>query len=128
MTEALAEGRLLPLEALCAPFPPDEEAARLAYAQSASVVRYLREEYGNQSIRELMAAYAEGFGCEEGVNRVLGVGLHGLDSAWRAHVTSQEPVAVALTDSAPWLALWLLTALLALPLLGLLRGNLRDRD
>jgi hypothetical protein len=128
LAEALAEDRLLPLEALCAPFPADEESARLAYAQSASVVRYLREEYGNQTVRELLAAYAEGLGCEEGVNRVLGLGLEGLDTAWRAQVTSQEPVAVALTDSAPWLALWLLTALLALPLLGVLRGSLRDRD
>jgi hypothetical protein len=127
LEQALAEDRLLPLVALCAPFSTDEDAARLAYAQSANLVHYIGEEYGSQAIRDLLAVYADGASCEAGVNQVLGKDLEGLDSAWRAYETRQEPVAVALNDSSPWLLLWLLTAVLALPLLGVIRGSVRSK-
>jgi hypothetical protein len=121
--QAVSQDRLFPLEALCAPFPADENAARLAYAQSASVVNYLREEYGSQVIRDLLAAYADDVSCEAGVSRVLHKSLDGLDSAWRARLTRQGQIVTALSDSAPWLALWLLTILLALPLVGAWRSG-----
>jgi hypothetical protein len=120
--EALAQGRLYTLEALCAPFPVDLSAAQLAYAQSASVVAYLRDKYGSQMIRDLLAAYADNASCDAGVNRVLGISLGDLESAWRARLTGQGPTERAFNSGAVWLALWLLTALLALPLVGVLRG------
>ncbi len=121
LEQALAEGGLFSLEALCAPFPADEELTRLAYAQSASVVQYLHEEYGSQLIRDLLATYAENVSCEAGVTRVLGKSLNGLESAWLASLKRQGQVIVALNDSAVWLSLWLLTALLVLPLVGVFR-------
>lgn len=121
--QALAQGRLPALEALCAPFPADGNAARLAYAQSASVVHYLREQNGSQVIRDLLAAYADKASCEAGVTRVLDTNLGGLDSAWRDHLARQGRLDVALNDSGLWIGLWLLTALLALPLLGVLRSS-----
>jgi len=126
--QALAAGHLIPLKALCAPFPLDEAAARLAYAQSAGVVHYVREKYGSQAIRDLLAVYADHAGCEAGVSRALGVTLDGLDSAWRASLTGQGQVSVALNDSAVWLALWLLTALLALPLVGAWRSSRQQKQ
>jgi hypothetical protein len=120
--EALAQGRLFSLETLCAPFPADLSAAQLAYAQSASVVGYLRDRYGGQVIRDLLAAYADDASCEAGVNQVLGKSLADLESAWRARLTGQGPTERAFDSGAVWLALWLLTALLALPLVGVLRG------
>jgi hypothetical protein len=126
LEQALAQDRLLPLEALCAPFPADESAARLAYAQSASVVHYLREEYGSQAIRDLLAVYADNASCEAGVTRTLGKSLKGLDSAWRADLAQRGQIIVALQDSAVWLALWILTVLLALPFLGVVRRSGRN--
>lgn len=123
--QALAQDSLIPLEALCAPFPLDEDAARLAYAQSASIVGYLREEYGSQVIRDLLAAYADNASCDAGVTRVLGKSLNGLDSSWRADLAQQGQAFVALREGAVWLALWLLTALLALPLVGVWRHSSR---
>jgi hypothetical protein len=123
--QALAEDSLYPLEALCAPFPSDESAARLAYAQSASLVHYLREQYGSQVIRDLLAAYADNASCEAGVTRVLDKSLEGLDSAWRADFVHRRQIDLALNDSAPWLALWILTILLVLPLLGVVRRRAR---
>jgi hypothetical protein len=125
--QAQRQGRLFPLEALCAPFPADEDAARLAYAQSASVVYYLREEYGSQVVRDLLAAYADGASCEAGVNRVLGKNLEGLQSAWLGQLTRRGQFAVVLQDSSVWLVLWFLTALLALPLVGMWSHNKRQR-
>jgi hypothetical protein len=119
--QALAQDRLFPLEALCAPFPSDENAARLAYAQSASLVEYLREEKGSQVIRDLLAAYANNASCAAGVNQVLDTSLEGLDAAWRAHQTPQGTLDVSPSNSALWIGLWLLTALLAAPLAGVLR-------
>jgi len=121
--QALAEDRLFPLEALCAPFPTDATAARLAYAQSASVVEYLREEYGNQIIRDLLAAYVDAASCEAGVAQVLGGDLDDLDAAWRAYLKEQGWVSNAPNEGAIWLVLWLMTALLALPLLGVWRSR-----
>jgi hypothetical protein len=121
--QALADNSLFPLDALCAPFPSDQNDARLAYAQSASVVSYLQEEYGNQTIRDLLAAYADGASCEAGITKTLRKSINGLDSAWRASLTRRGEIFVALSDSAMWLALWLLTALLVLPLLGALRAR-----
>ncbi len=121
--QAVSQDHLFPLQALCAPFPANEAAARLAYAQSASVVNYIREEYGSQAIRDLLAAYADDVSCEAGVSRVLRKSLDGLDAAWRARLTRQGQLVAALSDSAIWLALWLLTVLLALPLVGVWRSG-----
>jgi hypothetical protein len=123
LEQAMAEDRLFPLQqVLCAPFPTDENAARLAYARSESLVRYLQEEYGRPVIRELLAAYVDDPSCEAVVTRVLDKDLKGLDAAWRAYVASQMQISGSRGES-PWLALWLLTALLALPLLGVLRSK-----
>ena len=124
--QALAQDRLFPLEVLCAPFPADESAARLAYAQSASVVQYLRENYGSQVIRDLLAIHANSTICETGVNWVLDTNLEGLDSAWRAHLVRQKQIDVPSKDGALWIGLWLLTVLLALPLLGFVRSRRPD--
>ncbi len=121
LDRAFEQDRLIPLEALCAPFSSDQDTALLSYAQSGSLVRYLRDQKGSGVIRELLAAYADGASCEGGVVRVLGTGLKGLDSAWRAHVRRQGQWWLILRDNAIWLALWLLTGLLVLPFLGTLR-------
>lgn len=122
LEQALAEDGLFPLQVLCAPFPTDENAARLAYAQSESLVSYLQEEYGRPVVRELLAAYVDDPRCEAGVAQVLDKDLEGLDATWRAYLASQVQSTGSKGES-PWLALWLLTALLALPLLGVLRSK-----
>jgi hypothetical protein len=79
-----------PLESLCAPFP-DDERVRLAYAQSQSVVSYLREIYGWSAIRELLDVYADGVGCETGVVRILNADLDHLDHQWSRWLKGDAP-------------------------------------
>ncbi len=123
LQQALDQGLLFSLETLCAPFPADEGAARLAYAQSASVVGYLRDQYGSQAIHDLLLAYADNASCDAGVTRVLGKNLKGLDTAWRAHLSQRGQVFVTLQQNYVWLALWALVTLLAWPFVGVWRGK-----
>jgi hypothetical protein len=57
---ALSQGSLVPLENLCGPFPLDSSEAKLSYAQSASVVGFIRDHYGRQGLASLIDAYADG--------------------------------------------------------------------
>jgi hypothetical protein len=89
LEEALRNGTLMPLESLCASFPADEVGAVQAYAQSASIVRYLQNQYGNQQIKALVAAYGDGADCNGGVQRVLGLSLGQLERAWLANLRGE---------------------------------------
>ena len=121
LTEAREAGQLLPLEYLCVPFPPDQHTAILAYAQSGSVVRFIRARYGAAGIRALLAAYAGGASCASGVQDALGVSLGGLETAWRASLEPQAPWQATFDRVGVWVGLWLLSLLAAVPMIGGLR-------
>lgn len=127
LEEAREAGELVPLEELCVPFSPDSSRATLSYAQSASVVNFIRDEYGTEGIRKLLAAYADGASCKSGVQEALETSFSKLESNWRMSI---EPTAqwLALMDKiGVWVALWLLGLLLAVPMLGELRRRSKDQ-
>jgi hypothetical protein len=103
---ALSQDGLVPLETLCGPFPLDAGEARLSYAQSASVVGFIRDHYGRQGLARLIAAYADGASCQGGVERALGVSLEGLETQWRASLQPRNKWLVFLEKAGPWLGLW----------------------
>ncbi|HID64187.1 MAG TPA: hypothetical protein EYP49_15820 [Anaerolineae bacterium] len=103
---ALSQGSLVPLETLCGPFPLDAGEARLSYAQSASVVSFIRDRYGRQGLARLVTAYADGASCRGGVERALGVSLEGLETQWRASLQPRNKWLVFLEKAGPWLGLW----------------------
>jgi len=115
---AHARGRLIPLMELCAPFPANREVAELSYAQSGSLVRYIQGRYGNTGIRALLAAYADGAGCEGGIIEALDITPQRLELAWRAHLMGLSGWMAWLSDNGPWLFLWGLSVLLAIPMVG----------
>ncbi len=116
LERARNEGRLIPLRHLCPPFSTDPTEALLAYAESGSLVRYIRRQYGDSTIRALLLAYADGADCEAGVQRVLHIGLDQLERAWRADLSGMGKWMVWIADNAPGLILWGLSLLLALPI------------
>lgn len=71
LEDAIAAGTWFDLEGLCAAVPGSGVEALLAYAQSASMVGYLRDVYGAGSILALLDAYQEGASCTGGMERVL---------------------------------------------------------
>ncbi len=103
---ALSQDNLVPLETLCGPFPLDAGEARLSYAQSASVVSFIRDRYGRQGLARLISAYADGASCRGGVERALGVSLEGLETQWRASLQPRSKWLVFLEKAGPWLGLW----------------------
>jgi len=121
LEEARTAGQLLALEYLCVPFPPDSHTTFLAYAQSGSVVRFIRERYGAEKIRALLSAYANGASCASGVQDALNVSLSGLETAWRASLEPQAPWRAWADQVGVWVGLWLLSLLLAVPMIGKLR-------
>jgi hypothetical protein len=116
--QARAQGRLIPLDNLCVPFSPDSQTAFLSYAQSGSVVRFIRQQYGAQEIRELLKVYAEGASCAKGVQDVLGTSLNGLETAWLTSLEPQAPWRAWIDQIGVWAGLWLLSLLVALPMIG----------
>jgi hypothetical protein len=129
--EAREANELIRLTTLCAPFPDDPKQARLAYAQSASLVQYIRREYGWSRIRDLLGAYADGQACGTGTQQALGVGLDQLEQDWHRWLRQgDEPAASAranvsplLLDIGPWIII--LAALCLAPLLTLAVGRRR---
>jgi hypothetical protein len=118
LEKAREEGRLIPLKDLCDPFSPGRQTALLAYAQSGSLVQFIREKYGAEGIRALLAAYADGAGCAGGVQEALKVSLSGLETAWRTSLTPKSPWQVWIEQIGVWAGLWLLMLLAALPMIG----------
>ncbi len=116
---ASRRGSLLPMQDLCASFPPDAASAFLAYAQAQSFVRYLRDTYGSAALLALTSAYADGLGCNEGAVRTLGVPLAQLEVRWRETTLGENVVAVFLRSMLPYLAV--LGLLLLLPFIGLIQ-------
>ena len=102
------------LQDMCATFPGNPADARLAYAKSASVIDFIRDRYGRQGLRDLVAAYVDGASCEGGVYRVLGTTLDGLEAKWQASLAPQGALASFWEHSGAYLILILV---IALPLL-----------
>jgi len=121
LEEARTAGQLLPLEDLCDPFAPDPQTAFLAYAQSGSIVRFIRERYGAAGIRALLQTYANGASCAGGVQEALGTSLSGLETEWRVSLEPEATWRTRIEQIDVWIGLWLLGLLLAVPMIGGLR-------
>ena len=121
LEQARMQGQLLPLQDLCVPFPPNPQTAFLAYAQSGSVVKFIRERYGARGIRDLLTAYRNGASCAVGVQEALNISLSGLETAWQASLEPKSPWRAVVEQIGVWVGLWLLSILLAAPMIGKLR-------
>ncbi len=102
LAAARQAGRLPSLASLCGPFPADAAEARLAYAESEAVVRYLYQQYGAPGVARLLAAYVGEADCAAGVQRGLNLPLADLDRAWRQSLADDD-LAAALW--VPWAGL-----------------------
>lgn len=125
LDQEVENGNLLSMSSLCGPFPRDASSALLAYAQSASFVRYLHGEYGVTGMDALIKAYANGLDCERGSQRAIGRSLPQLERNWRGDVLAENVSATAFNNLLPWLALAL--AVFAMPVALIAFGLFRKR-
>lgn len=109
LDQALEGDGLFSLTTLCAPAMADQSSVRLFYAQSASLVRYMQNHYGNEVIGSLLAAYGDGADCNGGVERILSLGLDDLESEWVKSLQEGDkltrPTTDAAVEPAPWIGL-----------------------
>ena len=115
-------GTLLPIASLCGLFPVDASGAILAYAESDSFVRYLRERFGTSSLQSLIKSYTDGLTCDQGAVQSLGLPLAKLEEQWRAAVLGEKVSGLAFQNLLPYLILLGLVLLIPVFLFGL---NLR---
>ena len=84
LTEALAENELIPFTTMCSRFPEEStDQIYVAYAQSRSLMTFIRAKYGNEALRSMIGAYGDGADCETAVSRSLGISLGVLVDDWR---------------------------------------------
>ena len=108
-------GQLIPLETLCAPFSTDAGMAQLSYAQSQSVVQFIRNHYPD-GIRKLLGAYIGGATCTGGVEQALGTPLSALEFRWRASLGPQGVWLTLANSVGAWALLAVTVSLVLLPL------------
>jgi hypothetical protein len=114
LEETARQNDLLPMETLCASFPPEAGLAFRSYAQSESFVGFLHTSYGTADLRRLMDAYQDGLGCAEGLAAVYGSSLSQLEYRWKQETLGINPGGLALRRLSPYLFLGLLIVLPAL--------------
>ncbi len=84
MVENAAEkGRLFSIRALNSNFPYDPADASLAYAESYSIVRFIIDEFGEDKLATIIAAYREGVSHDEALVKTIGVDIDELDRLWK---------------------------------------------
>ncbi|MBN1937114.1 MAG: hypothetical protein JW934_20820 [Anaerolineae bacterium] len=126
LAEAIQRRETLSFSILCAGFSTDPVQANLAYAQSASLINYIRDVYGRQALRDLVAAYADGATCDGGVQRVLNMSLERLNHDWLDTLSPRSMWAAFWIDNAAWLIL--LVLLIGVPFLFALPHRTRVRQ
>jgi len=93
LNRAISEGTLISVRTLCSPFSAYTDKARLSYAESYSLVKYLLDNYGQDKMLDLLTTLKRGSTYDEALTEVYGFDIEGLDAGWRATLTS--PVALA---------------------------------
>ncbi len=69
--------------------PGKPEDVRLFYEQSASVVRFMLEQYGEAKMSELLSAINDGHGIDAALTSAYGFDVEGLDSEWRVQMSDR---------------------------------------
>lgn len=105
LEEAIAGGTTIPFSQLCIEFPVDGRQALLAYAQSASLVRYIQAEYGNNLLSQMVLAHADGADCASVVTRTLNISLAQLNEDWLRSINPQSSLVTLLQNNLVWLLL-----------------------
>lgn len=83
ISEAIETDSLLSVRELGEIFSSDPELARLAYAQSLSLVEFLIDEYGQAKMLELLDMVKEGVPEDRALMTAHGMDRDGLETVWR---------------------------------------------
>jgi len=111
LNSAAAEDRLISVRSLASPFSAYTEEARLSYAQSYNLVKFLIESYGRDKMLQLLQTFGQGSTYDGALEQVYGFDMDGLDVLW------QDYIGVVSVPAAP-----VVERRMPPPLVGLLAG------
>jgi hypothetical protein len=81
--DAVKNNQLISLRSLGGTFPADEIQARLAYAESQSLVTYLINHGGWDKIRLLLSTFKDGATLDNAILKAYSLDASELENAWR---------------------------------------------
>ena len=116
LEKAYEREMLIPIADLCQSFPIDAANFQLAYAESTSFTWYLLGEFGNPGMEKMISAYADGLGCDRGVEVALESTLADLERDWRRINFNESPLRSSVEGMLPWMVIFIT---LLLPSFGL---------
>lgn len=83
LDQGLEENSFAPLRSLNGPFPAHGDAAGSAYSQSYSTIQFLREQYGQEKLRNFILLLAEGESYDDALQTIYELNVDGLELEWR---------------------------------------------
>lgn len=102
LDEAIEEDQLLSVRSLSDSFAEHADMAILSYAQSYSLVNYLIDTYGQESMLALLQAFQDGYRYDTALELVYGFDADGLDLAWRESLgANTDTVEIAAYEATP---------------------------
>jgi len=105
MQTAYQKKGLLPIANLCQSFPKDASNALLAYAESASFLSFIYQQYGTAGIESLLEQYSNGQSCERGFQNALGHPITKVEQNWLRDSFETSPALSGLENLIPWAAI-----------------------
>jgi hypothetical protein len=87
---AISEDELFSIRSLNDSFTEHADRAYLSYAESFSIVSYLIETYGRESMLDFLDAFQSGYRYDSALFQVYGFDADGLEAEWRAEVGASE--------------------------------------
>jgi len=89
LKRVVASNSLISVRSLASPFSTDAEKAKLAYAQSYSLVEFLISGYGQVKMLELLDTFSRGSGYDQALLAVYGFDMDGLNTLWQEYVRAE---------------------------------------
>jgi hypothetical protein len=127
LQEAVEHGSTIPFRDLCQ-FPEGPGMRQdLASYQSGSFIRFLKDRQSVGAIPDLLSAYLNGVGCEQGVEEVLGTDLDTLQEEWLANSMEKSPLKNFLSDLWIWIIFLIMGTSMVVLLIGV-TGKRKNND
>jgi hypothetical protein len=98
---AIQSETLLPVRSLGQIFSNDPDLARLAYAQSYSLVAYLVDEHGPEKMVSLLDQFRQGASVDQALQHVYLFDREGLEAAWRSSIGAPPVQAAGTSEGEP---------------------------
>jgi hypothetical protein len=95
LESAISEDELFSIRSLNDSFTEHADRAYLSYAESFSIVSYLIETYGQESMLDLLETFQSGYRYDSALFQVYGFDADGLEAEWRAEVGASALPAMA---------------------------------